>query len=117
MAEFPKLKTGVVAQHPSARELRLASEELRFLDNSEQRYRDSTAVRRHWVIELDRLDPTEAAVLREFFVAMRGSAGLFDFEDPWTGSLIPNCRFGEDELVLSTEAEQDSRTVLTVLET
>jgi hypothetical protein len=114
---FPRLKTGVIAQYPSTRQLRLASESLRFLDNSEQRYRDSAVARRRWVIELDLLSPTEAAVLREFFVAMRGSAGRFDFEDPWTGLLVSDCRFGTDELDLSTHAEHDARTVVTVWET
>jgi len=116
MPEFPKLKTGVVAQHPSTREVRSSSQALRFLDSSEQRYRDSATPRRRWVIELDLLTATEAAALRDFFVTMRGSAGRFDFEDPWTGQLIPDCRFGQDEFVLTVRAESDSRTVVTVWE-
>ena len=116
MPEFPKLTTGVVAQYPSTREVRLSSEALRFLDSSEQRYRTSATPRRRWVIELDLLTATEAAALREFFAAMRGSAGRFDFEDPWTGLLVSDCRLGEDELVLSARAESDARTVVTVWE-
>ena len=117
MPTFPRLKTGVIAQYPSARELRLSSESLRFLDNSEQRFRDSATARRRWVIELSLLNATEAAALREFFVAMRGSAGRFDFEDPWTGLLVNDCRFGEDALTVSAQAEQDARAVVTVWET
>lgn len=116
MAEFPRLKTGAIAQYPSARELRLPSEAVRFLDNSEQRYRDAAVPRRRWVIELRRLSPHEAATLRKFFIEMRGSAGIFDFEDPWTGLVVEDCRFGEDELVLSAQAEHDGRAVLTVWE-
>lgn len=116
MPEFPKLKTGVVAQHPSTREVRMSSQALRFLDSSEQRYRDSATPRRRWVIELNLLTATEAAALRDFFVTMRGSAGRFDFKDPWSGQLIENCRFGQDEFVLSAQAESDSRAVITVME-
>lgn len=116
MPEFPKLRTGAVAQHPSAREVRMSSQALRFVDSSEQRYRDSATPRRRWVIELDRLSATEAGALREFFVAMRGSSGRFDFEDPWSGQLVPNCRFGQDEFLLNTRGESNSRAVVTVLE-
>lgn len=116
MPDFPKLKTGAIAQHPSTREVRLSSESLRFLDSSEQRYRDSAAARRRWVIELNLLTPTEAARLREFFVAMKGSAGRFDFEDPWTGLVVNDCRFGEDEIALSVQSERDAQTVVTVWE-
>jgi hypothetical protein len=114
MAEFPKLKSGAVAQYPSSRELRVESQALRFLDNGEQRYQESVAGRRRWTIELAWLTASEAAEVRNFFVAMRGSAGRFDFEDPWTGTVVNNCRFGEDELVLSALSERDTRAVVTI---
>ncbi len=114
MPVFPKLKSGAIAQYPSNRELRLGSQALRFLDNAEQRYRDSAAGRRRWVIELAMLTASEAAALREFFIAMRGSAGRFDFTDPWTGLVVPDCRFGEDELILSARSERDTRALATI---
>ena len=40
MSDFPKLRTGVVAQYPATRELRFSTSVTSFLDGSEQRYRD-----------------------------------------------------------------------------
>ena len=39
MSAFPKLKTGAVAQYPASRALSQATEVVRFLDGTEQRYR------------------------------------------------------------------------------
>ncbi|MBI1356534.1 MAG: hypothetical protein GC160_19505 [Acidobacteria bacterium] len=116
MPQFPKLKTGASAQYPATRELRLASEAQRFLDSTEQRYIDSAAPRRRWVLDLSLLDGSEAAVLREFFLEMRGTSGEFDFEDPWTGEVVTGCRFGSDAFTLAAEAEWDLRTSVTIWE-
>ncbi len=116
MTEFPKLKTGAVAQHPATRELRFATEAHRFLDMSEQRFRDYSASRRRWFVDLSLLDEMELSRLAEFFVDMRGSFGEFEFEDPWDGALVSQCRFGEDLLPMRQDGELDSSASLTVVE-
>ena len=40
MNEFPKLKTGAVAQYPAQRTTRYSTHVMRFMDGSEQRYRE-----------------------------------------------------------------------------
>ncbi len=43
MNEFPKLKTGAVLQYPAAKRLECLTQVTRFLDGSEQRFRDFAA--------------------------------------------------------------------------
>ena len=105
MARFPKLKTGVVAQYPAVREQRYSTEIRRFLDCAEQRYRDFAAGRKRWVIALEKLDETETARLARFFDEQQGRRGIFEFEDPWTGTVVAQCRFGEDRFPMIEEGE------------
>jgi hypothetical protein len=116
MATFPKLRTGAVAQYPAVREVRHATEVHRFLDCREQRYRDRTAAQKRWVIELGQLDETETARLARFFEEQQGRLGTFEFEDPWTGTVIPACRFGEDRFPMVEECESRCAVRVTVEE-
>jgi hypothetical protein len=113
MAEFPKLKTGAVAQYPSTREARLRNESVRFLDGTFQRYRDAGATRRRWVIQLELLDEGEMAALEEFFVSTQGGYTSFTFTDPWDEQEYPDCRLG-DEAAFLAAGEMQGSTILTV---
>jgi hypothetical protein len=114
MAQFPKLRTGAVAQYPVAREARLRNDGLRFLDGSYQRYRDAGSVRRRWTIQLDLLDEGEMAAMEEFFLAQQGAYATFTFTDPWDGHDYANCRLESDQVVLTAEGEMRGSTTLTV---
>lgn len=114
---FPKLKTGALTQYPVFRELSWPAETIQFLDMGRQLYMDGSGSLRRWQLNLSRLDESEMAEVIEFFTAMRGSLGRFDFEDPMTGEVVSNCRFDDDELSVSAVDEFDGRTVLTVTET
>ena len=116
MAEFPKLKTGAVAQHPSIRALEYRTSAFRFIDSSEQRYRERSTQRRRWVLDLSLLDDTELATLNVFFEDVQRGAGLFDFEDPWTGSLVLNCRFENDALTAVTRGEFSNAASVAIVE-
>ena len=116
MAQFPKLKTGAVAQYPAVREQRYSTEVKRFLDNAEQRYRDFAGSRKRWVIQLEKLDETETARLARFFEEQQGRFGTFEFEDPWTGAVAGPCRFGEDHFPVQEECESQCSLRLTVEE-
>ena len=116
MSVFPTLRSGAIAQYPVVREFRFSTEVRRYLDNSEQRYRDVPAFRKRWIIDLSNLDEGEAAQLAEFFLEQQGGFGAFDFEDPWTGTVVANCRFEQDRISVAVEAEWDSRTQLTIVE-
>jgi hypothetical protein len=116
MSAFPKLKTGAVAQYPASRSLRFQNQVLRFVDGTEQRYRDSSGLQRNWVISLDQLDEGEMAAIDEFFAQNQGRLGSFEFTDPWDGSVHANCSFATDDLILTCIAEMQGRASLTVME-
>jgi hypothetical protein len=113
---FPRLKTGALTQYPTAQELARPVETVRFLDMGRQAYLDSRDSLRRWRLRLNLLDESELAVVVEFFTAMRGSLGRFEFEDPATGEVVANCRFDDDELTLSSSGEFNGQTALTVRE-
>ena len=115
MATFPKLKTGAVAQYPVARRSQFQNQIVRFVDGSDQRYRDSAEARIEWEIQLSRLDESEMAAIEEFFRASQGAFGRFEFEDPWDGQVYDDCSIGGDVLPLATLAETGGNTRLTVV--
>lgn len=113
---FPRLKTGVLTQYPTTRELARPMETVRFLDMGRQAYLDGKDSLRRWRLRLNLLDESELTAVIEFFVAMRGSLGRFEFEDPATGEVVADCRFDDDEMVLSSSGEFNGQTTLTVRE-
>ena len=96
MATFPKLRTGAVMQYPATRSLRFAQDALRFLDGSEQRYRDCPSVLRRCNIRLDLADEGELAALERFFLENQGAFGSFAFDDPWDGVEYGECSLEDD---------------------
>lgn len=113
---FPVLKTGAVMQYPGAKELRVATDVLRFVDGGEQRYRDFAASLRRWVIRLKLLDEGELAALEGFFEDCQGAFGSFVFTDPWDGSEYPDCSLEADSMELVLEGELRGGTSLVVRE-
>ena len=116
MASFPSLKTGAVAQYPATRRIRYQNQALRFLDGTEQRYRDSEGPLRRWEIRLSQLDEGEMAAFEEFFTANQGAFGSFAFTDPSDGATYPDCSLESDALDLLAAAEMSGATSLTVIE-
>ena len=115
MATFPRLKTDAIAQYPVARSEQFQNQTVRFVDGSEQRYRDSSGARLEWDIQLSQLDEGELAAIEAFFLASQGAFGRFRFIDPWDGHVYDNCSIAEDGLELVTEGEMRGRTKLTVV--
>jgi phage-related protein len=115
MAIFPRLKTSAIAQYPVARREQFQNQTVRFVDGSEQRYRDSAGARVEWEIQLSQLDEGELAAIEEFFLANQGAFGSFSFTDPWDGTVYDNCSVTADELALVTVAEMHGSTRLTVV--
>ena len=115
MATFPRLKTNAIAQYPVARRAQFQNQTVRFVDGSEQRYRDSAGARLEWDIQLSELDEGELAAIEEFFLARQGAFGSFSFTDPWDGHVYDNCSVGADELTLLTAGEMRGNTKFTVV--
>lgn len=116
MTPFPQLKTGAVAQYPLTRALRFQNQVLRFLDGSEQRYRDAGGARRRWAIRLDLLDEGEMAAIEAFFEANEGAFGSFTFTDPWDAEAYTHCRLEGDVLELAATGEMRGSTTVTVVQ-
>ena len=116
MERFPTLKTGAAAQYPALRRLRYATEARRFLDTSEQRYLDIASPKRTWRLDLRLLTPTELAAIREFFVLMRGAQTTFEFDDPFSGTVVSPCRFGQDSLTERLSDESAEAVAVTIEE-
>ena len=91
MPTFPILKTGAVAQDPATRSAQYQNQCVRFLDGTEQRYRDTSGPLHRWVIALTLLDENELALLSEFFRDINGPFGTFAFTDPWDEHEYPDC--------------------------
>jgi hypothetical protein len=116
MPHFPTLKTGAIVQYPAARSRSFATQIVRFIDGSEQRYREFATPLRRWTVALDLLDEGELALLEEFFLLNEGQFGSFAFTDPWDGREYPDCSFEQGTYDLVLEAEMRGRTKLTIQE-
>jgi phage-related protein len=116
MADFPKLKTGVVAQYPSDRSQQCFTSVYRFIDGLEQRYRTGTTSLQRWVIRFDLLDEAELSTLETFFLSQAGRFGSFSFTDPWDDTVYEDCSFDDDALALTFSDLSRGVTSVTVKE-
>ncbi len=116
MAEFPKLKSGAVMQHPARRATAYSTRVLRFVDGSEQRYRRYGAPLKSWLIRLELLDEEELRALEEFFANQQGALYDFSFTDPFDGTTYPSCRLEGGEIELLFDDVHRGRTTLIVKE-
>jgi hypothetical protein len=113
---FPTLKTGAVIQYPATKNTRYSSFVVRFLDGSDQRYRQYTPALAQWSIKLDLLDEAELSALEQFFEDQEGSFGTFSFVDPWTQTTYPNCSLGQDTFSYQLSGVTQGSVSLTVTE-
>ena len=116
MGDFPKLKTGAVAQYPLAESASFATEVVTFLDGSEQRFRRFGGRLRRWVVRLELLNEAETESLEQFFRTQQAKAGRFVFTDPRTNVDVANCSFEDDAFTVELEGEARARTTLIVRE-
>jgi len=116
MSGFPTLKTGAVLQYPAQKEVQFSTTVLRFIDGSEQRFRNYQTPLHRWMIRLALLDQSELHQLQEFFRTQGGAAGSFTFADPWDGTGYANCSIEENALMEALLDESNGKTSLTVRE-
>lgn len=116
MAQFPALKTGAVLQYPAEKRTAFSTAVVRFLDGSEQRFRQRSAGLRRWAVRLELLTDGELGVLEEFFASQQGRQGAFEFTDPWNGTTYPACCFASDEAVFQWKARERGSALLWIQE-
>ena len=114
MPTFPVLKTGAILQYPATKVVTFATSIYRFVDGSEQRYREFTAPQRRWVVRLNLLSEAEIAEFDNFYSWLQGGAGAFEFTDPWDGVIYSNCHFENDSLALQVQEEGRARTTFVI---
>ena len=114
MNDFPTLNTGAVSQYPSRKAIQFQTSIVRFLDGSEQRYREFARPIRRWIISLEKLEESELHSLREFFRGREGAAQSFSFVDPWDGTSYPDCTLEGDSMTDQVAGDLKGRTSLTV---
>jgi hypothetical protein len=114
---FPTLRTGAVVQYPSSRELRFRTEVSRFVDGSEQRFRQFASGHVRWIVRLDLLTDAELQAVADFHLTHRGRAAVFSFTDPWTGTEYPTCCFESDDLEAEAVSESQNKTEFVIRST
>ncbi len=103
-------------QYPAERTSYYTTEVLRFVDGTEQRFRQSGSCLRRWVVRLDLLSEEELHTLWAFVGSAKGRQGTFTFRDPWDGRDYPTCGFEDDDLEIDFEGELRGKTMVTIRE-
>jgi hypothetical protein len=116
MTSFPTLSTGAVLQYPASKTYGFSTQVVRFIDGSEQRFRDYPQYLQRWVVTLDLLTESELNSLREFFRVQDGAAGQFSFTDPWDGSVYPTCSLETDQMTEILVGDGRGKTALVIRE-
>ena len=116
MITFPLLKTGAVAQYPAQRTVSKSTWIGRFVDGSEQRFRNEATGLHRWVVRLSLLTEAEAVAIREFVDNTSGAFESFTFTDPWDGSVYSNCSLESDSAAIEWIGENNARTTLVIRE-
>jgi hypothetical protein len=114
MASFPTLQTEAIAQYPLTTQVQFATNVVRFMDGSEQRFPVFSTPLRQWTIRLDLLDEGELNATLQFFRAQSGGTGIFSFTDPADGTVYPSCRFVSDSIQTSMDAAGRGATAIVV---
>jgi len=114
MADFPMLRSGAVAQFPLSSQTQFATDVVKFLDGTEQRFRRYPAKLRRWAVRLDLLDEGEAEAMLQFFRTQRGMSGTFSFTDPADGTVYPECLFTSDSIRSVVDARGRCRTTVAI---
>lgn len=116
MADFPSLKTGAVMQCPAQKEVLFSTSIVRFLNGSEQRFRQYPTALHRWMVRLDLLDEDELHRLREFYRTQEGGAQEFGFTDPWDGSRYGHCSLEDEQMSDTLSGESHGKTSLVIRE-
>ncbi len=114
---FPVLSSGAVTQYPAVMMTGQNVQVIRFLDGTDQRYLQQGRQFRSWQIKLSILNEAEIAKLEMFFVAQQGDYASFQFPDPFSGVVVPNCRLASSGMTSQYTGVDVGASSLWVIET
>ena len=117
MATFPLLQSGAICQHPAQVTYQQAVQILRYIDGSDQRFLQQGRQLRQWEVRLDLLNEIELLALETSFRAQLGDYLPFDFLDPFTDTVVPQCVIGNSSMVTELLEGRRCTTSLWVVET
>lgn len=117
MATFPQLSSNAVTQYPAPQAHVRAGRIVRFIDGSDQRFIALGKTLRSWQVNLTLLNEQELADIEAFFEEQGGEYSMFDFPDPVSGVIVPNCRFSAPTLVTAYQATDVGAASFWVIET
>lgn len=115
MLQFPRLKTGVQAQHPLHRTFEFPVRIFTFLDGKEQRFPVRRG-RKSWTVYLDQLDEREASEVEAFARMHFLTLEPFEFTDPVTGRNHGPCRLAGGSVEVEGTAIRRLGTTLVIVE-
>jgi hypothetical protein len=107
---FPSLKTGAVMQYPAKRTLQFNTDAIRFLDGTEQRFRDNPSVLHQWTIQLDLLDESELSRVGPVFRIEPGQIRQLFLHRSVGRNDYPNCSLGADTFGFQLRGEMRGKT-------
>lgn len=113
---LPALKTGAPAQYPSSKSVSYSSYVVKFLDGSDQRYRNYSVPLTQWSFPLAMLDDSEMTLLGQFFAGQQGQYGSFSLYDPWTQTEHASCSFSQDTITNTLKEEAAGSTEIAIRE-
>ena len=111
---FPTLKTGAAAQYPLDFGVRFATQAVRFMDGSQQRFRLYGTGLRRWTLKLDLLDEQELGAVISF-IEQQGSA-VFAFTDPLTGQIASTCVISGQKFDATMKNEMNGQATVVIEE-
>ena len=101
-------------QHPMSRQLSFSTEQVQFLDGSEQRYPTSSGEMKRWIVPMELLNEYEVQELERFFRECMGKFANFAFTDPIDGKEYGDCSLDQDSFEVSATGEMRRSAALVI---
>lgn len=117
MNTFPTITSEAVTQYPAAVQYSQSVQVIEYLDGADQRYLLQPKMLRLWRINLAQLNEAEVQRIEAFFAGQQGTYSSFLFPDPFTGTLVNNCRLAAPTLLTNYVDVDNASTFCWVLET
>ncbi|SRR5579884_5590 len=117
MNTFPTITSNAVTQYPAAIQYSQGVQVIEYLDGADQRYLLQPRMLRLWRINLAQLNEDEVQQIETFFAGQQGTYSPFAFPDPFTGTVVGNCRLAASTFLTNYVGVDNAATFCWVIET